>query len=166
MQLDEGKEKFVCAWGNLALEWGVNKTMGQVHGLLLVAHRPFCCDDVMQHLKISRGNANTTIRALVDWGIVYKHNIVGERKDYYVAEKDVWQVFTKILLKRKQKELDPMIKMLEDVSIVKGDCEASDEFCKIIKDLKHFSGKADAILGSVLTSKSNLFLGGFLRMMK
>lgn len=164
MKLDEGKEKFILAWGKLALEWGVNKTMGQVHGLLLVAYGPLSCDDVMEHLKISRGNANTTIRALLDWGIVYKHNIVGERKDYFIAEKDVWQVFTNILLKRKQKELDPMIKMLEKVSTVEGNCEESDEFCKMIKDLKHFSTKADSMLDTILKSKGNMLLGGFMKM--
>ena len=164
MQLEEGKEKFIIAWGKLALEWGVNKTMGQVHGLLLVAHKPLSCDDVMEHLKISRGNANTTIRSLLDWGIVYKHNIVGDRKDYFIAEKDVWQVFTRILIKRKQKELDPMIKMLTNVSDVKGNCAASDEFCKMIKDLKHFSSKADSMLDTILKSKSNVLLGGFMRM--
>lgn len=166
MQLDEGKEKFITAWGKLALEWGVNKTMGQVHGLLLVAHRPFSCEDVMEQLKISRGNANTSIRALVDWGIVYKHNIVGERKDFFIAEKDVWQIFTRIILKRKQKELDPMIKMLENVSHVEGKCAASDEFCKMIKELNHFSHKADNILGNILNANSNILLGGFIRMMK
>ncbi len=166
MQLDEGKEKFIIAWGKLALEWGVNKTMGQVHGLLLVACRPFSCDDIMEHLKISRGNANTTIRALLDWGIVYKHNIVGDRKDYFIAEKDVWQVFTRILIKRKQKELDPMIKMLENVSHVEGKCKDSDEFCKMISDLKHFSTRADSMLDTILKSKGNMLLGGFMKMMK
>ncbi len=166
MQLDEGKEKFILAWGKLALEWGVNKTMGQVHALLLVSHSPLSCEDIMKHLKISRGNANTTIRALQDWGIVYKHNIVGDRKDYFIGEKDVWQVFTHILLKRKQKELDPMIKMLQSVSTVEGKCEASDEFCKIIRDLKHFSTKADSMLETILRSKGNMLLGGFMRMGK
>lgn len=163
MKLNDGKEQFVTAWGKLALEWGVNKTMGQVHGLLLVAHSPISCDDVMDYLKISRGNANTTIRALVDWGIVYKHNIVGERKDFFIAEKDVWQIFTRILLKRKQRELDPMIKMLQNVSGVEGKCDASDEFCKMIKDLRHFSTKADCMLENILKSKSTFLLGGFLR---
>lgn len=166
MQYDEGKEKFITAWGKLGLEWGVNKTMGQVHGLLLVSHHPLSCDDIMEQLKISRGNAHTTIRTLVDWGIVYKHNIVGDRKDYYVAEKDVWQIFTKIILKRKQKELDPMIKMLGNVSTVEGKCAASDEFCKITKDLQHFSTKADSMLNNILSSRGNLFLGGFLRRKK
>jgi len=166
MQLDEGREKFIIGWGNLATEWGVNRTMGQVHGLLLVACKPLSCDDIMGKLQISRGNANTTIRTLIDWGIVYKHNIVGERKDFYIAEKDIWQVFTKIILKRKQKELDPMLKMLESVSNVEGNCQSSDEFCKITKDLKHFSHKADTVLNSILKSKGNALLGGYMRMGK
>lgn len=166
MNIDEAREEFITAWGKLAMDWGVNKTMGQVHGLLLVACRPYSCDDVMEVLKISRGNAHTTIKTLMDWGIVHKHCVVGERKDYYIAEKDVWKIFTNILLKRKQKELDPMIAMLEKVSDVQPECQMSQEFVKMTQDLKNFSEKTDRILDNMLNSKTNILLGGALRMMR
>jgi len=33
MNLDEGKKQFIDSWGQLGINWGVNKTMGQVHAL-------------------------------------------------------------------------------------------------------------------------------------
>lgn len=166
MKIDDAREEFIIAWGQMATDWGVNKTMGQVHGLLLVACRPYNCDEVMETLKISRGNAHTTIKALIDWGLVHKHTMVGERKDYFVAEKDVWKIFTNILVRRKQKELDPMIQLLDKVSGVKSQCPQSEEFIKMTNDLKSFSQKTDRILATLLSSKSNILLSNALRMMR
>ena len=88
MEVTEGKEKFVQAWGTLGTQWGINRTMAQVHALLLISKESLCADEIMEDLKISRGNANTNIRALIDWGLVYKKLKPGERKEFFVAEKE------------------------------------------------------------------------------
>jgi len=61
MQLSEGKERFISEWGKLSTNWGVSKTMGQIHALLLVNNSCLCTDTIMEHLDISRGNVNTNI---------------------------------------------------------------------------------------------------------
>ena len=71
MQLQEAKEKFVQAWGAFGTNWGINRTMAQVHALLLVSQQALSADDIMESLNISRGNANMNVRALIDWGLVY-----------------------------------------------------------------------------------------------
>lgn len=166
MQLDEGKRKFIDSWGNLGINWGVNRTMGQVHALLLVAHRPLCADEVMKELKISRGNANMTLRALIDWGLVHKKFQPGERKEYFVSEKDVWTVFKNIIQKRKQRELEPMLKVLDDIVEVQPNCPASDEFCKMIKELHFYSHKADQAFTNITKMDQNWFVGSFMKMMR
>ena len=70
MEYVEGKERFIESWGKLAINWGVNKTMGQVHALLLICPEPMCAEKIMKELEISRGNANTTLRKLIDWNLV------------------------------------------------------------------------------------------------
>jgi len=166
MNLDEGKKQFIDSWGQLGINWGVNKTMGQVHALLLIANTPLCCDDIMSELSISRGNVNMNTRALVDWGLVHKKFVQGERKEFFVAEKDVFVMFKAVIQMRKRKELDPMIKVLTEISTVKGGCKESEEFCRMVKDLKHFSKKAESALNNVIASEGNWLFGTFMKMMK
>ena len=63
--------------------------MAQVHALLLVSTKPLSADDIMETLQISRGNVNMNVRALIDWGIVSKEFVMGERKEFFVADKDI-----------------------------------------------------------------------------
>lgn len=164
MQLDEARLKFIQAWGNLGVNWGVCKTMGQVHGLLLVATEPLCADELMQELQISRGNANMNVRALIDWGLVHKACKQGERKDFYVAEKDIWKVLQQIIEQRRRKELDPMIKVLDELAGVEPGCDKSDEFCKMVRQLQTYAYKADNALSALSKSENNWLMSGLMRM--
>lgn len=155
MHLTEGKQQFIEEWGKLSVNWGVSKTMGQIHALLLVSNQCVCSDAVMERLKISRGNVNTNIRTLIDWGLVHKKTVEGERKEFFCAEKDIWKVFKQIIMNRKKKELEPLLSLLDNINTVKGDCEDSDEFCKVVKELTAFTKKADNTLNSIIASENN-----------
>ena len=165
MQLQEGKAKFIESWGSLGSNWGVNRTMAQIHAVLMVSCKPLCCDQIMEQLKISRGNANMNIHALMDWGLVHKVLKPGERKVYYEAEKDVMEMMKQIILHRKRRELDPMVKVLDEISIVESHCKESAEFCRMVKELKEFSHKADQTLENICSSKSSWLYQALLRTM-
>lgn len=162
----EGKEKFIQTWGTLGTNWGVNRTMAQIHALLLIAPEALSADDIMEELQISRGNANMNIRALMDWGLVYKELRPGDRKEYFIAEKDMWKVVRQIIMNRKKKELEPMLKALDELSGVEGESEEAVAFIKAIKDIKLFSSKADTTLDSLIKADSNWFVGTFLKLIK
>jgi len=167
MEVQEAKDKFIQSWGALGSSWGVNRTMAQIHALLLISPEALSADDIMEELKISRGNANMNIRALIDWGLVYKELKPGERKEFFVAEKDMWEVVKSIITQRKKKEMEPMLRVLDELSSVegKGDPE-SEEFSKVIKDIKLFSNKADATLDTLTKADSNWFVGTFMKMIR
>ncbi len=166
MELSQGKEKFIQSWGTLGSNWGINRTMAQVHALLLISPQALTAEEIMEDLKISRGNANMNIRALMDWGLVYKAHKPGERKEYFSAEKDMWQVVRQIIIHRKKKELEPMLKVLDEIVSVESQCPESEEFCKVIRDIKLFSNKADSTLDKLVHSDSNWFIGTFMKMVK
>jgi len=155
MHLAEGKAKFIESWGTLGTNWGVSRTMAQIHAVLMISNHPLCCDQIMEHLKISRGNANMNIHALMDWELVHEVRKSGDRKVYFEAEKDVIAMLKHIILQRKRRELDPMVKVLEEISLVESHCHESEEFCRMVRELKQFSQKADTTLENILTSKSN-----------
>jgi len=104
----ETVDRFVEFWGQMASNWGINRTMAQVYALLYCAERPLNTDDIMERLQISRGSANMNLRSLVDWNLLEKTTVSGSRKDHYVAEKDVWQITARIIEKREQQEVRPV----------------------------------------------------------
>ncbi len=110
--LAAARERFIALWGQMGSNWGIPRTMAQVHALLFVTGEPLNTDDVMSGLGISRGNASMTLRALVEWGIVSRVHRRGDRKEYYLAEQDVWKMFRTILAQRKKRELDPLLNEL------------------------------------------------------
>ena len=71
MELEQAKQQFIQTWGNFGTQWGINKSMAQVHALLLVSERPLSTEEVMEQLSISRGNANMNMRDLINWNLVY-----------------------------------------------------------------------------------------------
>lgn len=166
MQLEEGKERFIEAWGTLGSSWGITRTMAQIHALLLVSSEPKSSDDVMEELKISRGNANTNMRNLVDWGLAYKKLIPGERKEFFVAEKDMSKVVQSIVAERKKRELEPMLRLLDELTGVEGQTAEAEEFRGVVKDIKLYSHKADSALDALVKMDSNWFFSTFLSMIK
>lgn len=166
MDWKEGKDKFIQAWGALGTEWGINRTMAQIHALLMVSPYSLSAEDITKELKISVGNANMNIRSLMDWGLVYKELKAGERKEFFVAEKDMWKVVRQIIINRKKRELEPMLKILEEISDVKEDSEEAVALMKAVHDIKMFSSKADSTLDMLIKADSNWFVGTFMKMIK
>lgn len=109
----EAKNEFIAQWGALGTHWGINRTMAQIHALLIISPKIMCTDEVMDELKISRGNAHSNLKELVNWGLLRMVIVKGERRDFYEAEKDVWQIFTIIARERKRREIDPALNLLK-----------------------------------------------------
>ena len=166
MTIQEGRDKFIQSWGALGTSWGINRTMAQIHALLLVSLEPLCAEEIMEVLQISRGNANMNIRALMDWSLVFKELKAGERREFFVAEKDMWQVVRNIILNRKKKELEPTLRILDELSSVEGEDPETQEFVRVIKDIKLFSNKADSLLDSLTKADPNWLMSSFIKMIK
>ncbi|MDN3692218.1 transcriptional regulator [Chryseobacterium tructae] len=167
MQLSEAKEKYIQTWGTFATNWGINRTMAQVHALLLVSGKPLSTDEVMEQLEISRGNANMNLRALIDWGIVRKEFIKGDRKEYFVAEKDVWYLFKQITKERRKREIEPVISFLEELrNIEDNDSEEAKEFIKLMDDFSSVTGKINNIMDLAIKSDDHWLVGKITNLLK
>lgn len=101
-------EQFVLLWGEMASAWGINKTMAQIHALLYAEDDPMDTNAIMEHLNISRGNANMNLRNLLQWQLIQKVHFKGQRKDYYTAEKDVWNIVSIVVRERQTREITPI----------------------------------------------------------
>jgi DNA-binding transcriptional regulator GbsR (MarR family) len=157
MKYAEAKEKYIQAWGTLGSSWGVNRTMAQIHALLMVAMTPLSAEEIMEELKISRGNVNMNLRALMDWGLAEKVLISGERKEYFKADKDIMKISVQVAKERKKRELDPILKLLNEISEVDGDTNEAKEFKKVTKDLLKFAKQTESVLDVYIQSNQNWF---------
>jgi DNA-binding transcriptional regulator GbsR (MarR family) len=167
MKYAEAKQELIQAWGNLGYSWGLNKTMAQIHALLMVSPKALSTEEIMDELSISRGNANMNIRALLDWGIVSRISVPGERKEYFKSEKDVWALARQVARERRKRELEPIIKVLRDVSEVQADStEQTKEFKKVVKELKGFAEKSDALLETFIKAEESWFWNSIMKLMK
>ncbi len=109
----DAMERFILFWGEMASNWGINRTMAQLHALLYCSEEPLDTDTIMQRLQISRGNANMNLRSLMAWNLVRKVHLAGSRKDFYSAEKNVWEITAQIIRERERRELQPVVAQIE-----------------------------------------------------
>ncbi len=168
MILTERQKKFVISWGSLGSQWGINKTMAQIHGLFLITNEPICTEDIMNALQISRGNVNMNVRTLIDWGMIYKEHILGERKEFYIGEKDMWLILKRVMKVRKEKELDPMLHLLSEIKNSEQNTTTpeSKQFVERLESIEKFAKQADKTLDKLLRAEENWFWGTFAKLMK
>ncbi|MBL7785170.1 MAG: transcriptional regulator [Chitinophagales bacterium] len=165
MNLDEGKQRFIQAWGSFGSKWGINRTMAQVHALLLISPMSLSADNIMDELDISRGNANMNLRALMDWGLVMKEYKPGDRKEYFYAEKDIWRVAIQIIGQRKKRELEPIREILESLMQVEPADAETAAFKKTVADISDLSAAADKMLDKITKSDRNWIMTSFIKML-
>ena len=167
MEYTEAKEKFISTWGSLGSLWGINKAMAQIQALLFVSTKPLSMEDIMEALKISRGNTSMNLRQLIDWGIVTKVLVSGERKEYFTTEKDVQELARIIAKERSRREIKPVIKVLEEVSSIKDDgTERTKELIKQTKALKDLTNDLDNLVNKLVSQKQNWLTKSVFKLMK
>lgn len=167
MTLSEAKEKYIQTWGTFATNWGINRTMAQVHALLLSSEKPLSTDEVMEQLEVSRGNANMNLRALMDWGIVKKEFVKGDRKEYFTAEKDVWFLFKQITKERRKREIEPVISFLEELKNIEDrDSKEAKEFIKLMDEFSSVTGKINNIMDLAIKSDDHWLVGKITNLLK
>jgi HTH-type transcriptional regulator, glycine betaine synthesis regulator len=114
-QLTAAQEQFVQAWGQMGPAWGISRTMAEAHALLYITGTPLNTDDVMDKLRISRGNASMSIRALLEWGLISRIHLRGDRKEYFQADADPWSMARVIIRERLRREILPLLASLYDI---------------------------------------------------
>jgi DNA-binding transcriptional regulator GbsR (MarR family) len=168
MKLTEARQQFISSWGAFGTHWGINRTMAQIHALLLISADPLSQDDIMEELNISRGNTNMNIRELINWGLVERVLLPGERKEFFVAEKDIWKVVKQIVKERKKRELEPMMQLLDKLEDVEGDKRDKQvkTFVETVSGIKKLGMQADKTLDVMIRADENWFVGSLMKLFK
>ncbi len=166
--LREARDEFVSQWGVIGSAWGVNRTMAQIHALLITAPSALSTDEVMAELKISRGNAHRNLRDLVSWGLVRSVVRKGERKEFFEAEKNVWKMFCIIIRERRRRELRPAQAVLKECLSWTNNLRGTEgaAFNKQLKALSDFLELADGVITKLSQSEQSKMVPWALKFLK
>ena len=166
--LVQARDEFVTQWGTIGTAWGINRTMAQVHALLITTGHLLSTDDIMEELKISRGNAHKNLRDLVSWGLIRSVVRKGERKEFFEAEKNVWKMFCIILRERRRRELRPAQAALQECAVRTKGLKGAEAvaFNQQIKALSDFLELADSVITKISRSEQSSMVPWALKFLK
>ena len=108
-------EAFILHWGEMGTNWGVNRSVAQIHALLYLSDKPLHAEEISETLSLARSNVSTAVKELQSYGIVRRTHMAGDRRDHFVAETDLWELLMRITAERKRREVDPTIALLADL---------------------------------------------------
>jgi len=115
VQLSPLIQTFVLHFGEMGGRWGINRTVGQIYALLFLSDRPLNAEEITDALGVSRSNVSMGIRELESWRLVRKRHLAADRRDFFEAPDDIWQIVRTLAEERRKREVDPTLSMLRDV---------------------------------------------------
>ena len=114
MKLTPTMQKFILHWGEMGWRWGINRSVAQVHALLMLSPKPLAADEICTTLDVARSNVSTSLKELQGWGLIRVVHVFGDRREHFETLKDAWEMFLIILRERKKRELDPTLAALRE----------------------------------------------------
>ena len=147
----ETRNDFVESWGSMGALWGINRSMARIHALLLATREPLGLEELSDELGISRGNASMCLKELRHWGVIRRIHLTGERRDYYIAEDDIWSMLFRIAEERKKREFDPALSALRKALAATG--EEDDLVRERLTELEEILRAVERVLERFLKSE-------------
>lgn len=138
------KSQFILYWGDMGGQWGVNRSVAQIHALLFLSVKPMNAEQISEELGIARSNVSNSLKELVAWKLIKRVPLAGDRREHFTAEVDVWEMAMRIAQGRKEREIDPArIAIDECVAQAEGEEGLNPEILKRMRDMQEFLGTAD-----------------------
>ncbi|AEG93611.1 GbsR/MarR family transcriptional regulator [Ramlibacter tataouinensis] len=104
--------EFVAHFGEMGSRWGINRTVGQIYALIFISPRPLNADEIAETLEFSRSNVSMGLKELQSWRLVRLKHLPGDRREYFEAPSDVWEIFRVLAEERRRREIEPTLSML------------------------------------------------------
>lgn len=150
---------FILQWGDMGGQWGVNRTVAQIHALLYISEIPLNAEQITESLGVARSNVSNSLKELQTWKIIERVPMPGDRRDYFTAETDVWEVAFKIAALRKEREIDPALKTLNTcLQEADGDMRVTDEQRRRLEEMHKFTSTMDHWYGQMLNVPTSVLL--------
>src|SRR6185369_7044952 len=139
-------------WGDLGSQWGVNRSVAQIQALLYLSDRPMTAEDIADALGLARSNVSNSIRELINWKLIRRVPVLGDRRDHYEAEADIWQILSRVAQGRKEREIDPAVAAINQVlAVAEGDPRVSKVARARLAEMQSFMTVMDTWFAQMLT---------------
>ncbi len=167
MKIEDARLAFVQGWGTLGTAWGIPRSMAQIHALLLCNPESLSTEDVMETIQLSRGNVNTNMRELIHWNLVKKQHKLGERKEFFAADQEIWSIAQHIVNERKRRELVPVQQLVKELrgEMIEGTPNEVKHFQAMLKDLDEFLDQMNTLADMAIKLNSNVLFKRLLKML-
>ena len=86
--------------------FGLQKSIGQIYGLLFVSLDSLAMDDIIVRLGISKGSASQGLTVLKGLGAVTSHTVPADRREHFRADLNVSRIVTHFFENRLQPRLE------------------------------------------------------------
>jgi DNA-binding transcriptional regulator GbsR (MarR family) len=150
--LPEPIEAFILQWGDLGGQWGVNRSISQIHAFLYLAEKPLAAEDIAESLNMARSNVSNSLKELITWNLIRRVPMRHDRRDHFEAETDVWEIAARIAAGRKLRELDPALVTLRScISAANQDPAVSEVARQRLRDMLEFTASLDRWYGQMLS---------------
>jgi len=154
--LPEAVQRFILHWGDMGTTWGVNRTVAQIHALLFIMEAPLNAEQITGCLGVARSNVSNSLKELLGFKTIRRVPVAGDRRDYFTAETDVWEVAKRIAAVRKAREIDPALETLTYcLKVAEHDKSVSGEQRKRLQDMANFTATMDRWYGQMQTLPSS-----------
>lgn len=104
--------QFIAHFGEMGSKWGINRTVGQIYALIFISERALNADEIAELLEFSRSNVSMGLKELQAWRLVHLRHHPGDRREYFEAPSDVWEIFRVLAEERRRREIEPTLSML------------------------------------------------------
>ena len=156
------KSKFILYWGDMGGQWGVNRSVAQIHALLFLSAAPMNAEQISEELGIARSNVSNSLKELVGWKLIRRSPIPGDRREHFEAETDVWEIAMRVAQGRKEREIDPAMRLIADcVEAAETERRLDPIALKRMKEMQEFLTTVDSWYGQMLSvpkSKLNMLM--------
>ena len=137
-------ESFILHWGDMGTQWGMNRSIAQIHALLFLAEEPVTADHISERLGMARSNISSSIKELLAWNLIRRVPMRHDRREHFVAETDVWEIAARIAAGRKAREIDPALAILRTcVEQADTDSQTSPTVKSRLRDMMEFTAAVD-----------------------
>jgi DNA-binding transcriptional regulator GbsR (MarR family) len=145
MKLTAVMQRYVIHWGEMGTRWGVNRSVAQIHALLFLSPEALSADEISDTLGIARSNVSVCLKELTTWRLVHVNHVLGDRRDFFRAEQDTWEMIRTVVEGRKRRELDPTIAALRECqALLANDSETPEAVRKrIVAQLEFLESLSD-----------------------
>jgi DNA-binding transcriptional regulator GbsR (MarR family) len=156
--LVEARQHFIQGMSRISSFWGFPRAMGAIYGALYLSPDALSLDELAAQANISKGAVSTNVRHLERLGMVHKEIRLGERRDFYVAETDFWQVVKNVLRERQRSEFDHALRTVnESLEMIASaptteaaDAQRAGFYRERIREMERFFNTLDNLVATIL----------------